>query len=349
MYIIGTSLVMGGSAETGQDSWLTLLLSLPPAVPVMLIFGRIMKLCPERNFFEIAESLYGKTVGKILIVLTTWYSMHLGAIDLRLFSEFVKINTLPETPLLPIMMAMMLVGLYLAKSGIETASKWSVFTLPIILVIVILTSLLSINKWDISNFQPVLEHDFKAIASSSFSLLISPFTESVLILGVACAIKKEDSPYKMFLYALLISAAVLLAVILRNILHMGPYLMKALYFPSFVSVGLIDIGEFFTRIEGSITMNFILVGIVRLTVCLLIAAKGAARLFGMQNYRHILMPVGLLSLALCTIMYRSIMEMFDFEYILRIYKIPFHFLIPVAVWITAEWKMRAKKLPEASS
>jgi spore germination protein KB len=123
-------------------------------------------------------------------------------------------------------------------------------------------------------------------------------------------------------------------------------MMKATYFPSYVSVSLIDIGDFFARVEGSITMNLILGGIAKLTVCLLAASKGCARLFGFRDYRHILMPVGLLSLALCAILYKSIMEMVDFEDILKIYKIPFHLLIPVAVWITAEFRTRGKNPAE---
>lgn len=343
LFIFGSSVIMGVSSEAAQDSWISLLLAPVLAMPAILVYARIMKLFPEKDFFEIAEILLGKFKGKIVIILMTWYAIHLCALVLRNFSEFIQIVTMPETPQLPIMIAMILVVVYMAKSGIETMGKWSVFMLPIVILVVILTILLSINKMDVTNIMPVFEHDFGTILSGSYKLHTFPYAETVLFLCIACSISKKNSPYKLYAYPILIGTVTLLCVILRNNFILGPAMVGAQYFPSYTAVRIIDVGEFFSRVEGSIAMNFILAGIVKITVCLMAASKGIARLFGLQNYREVVLPVSLLAVALCAIVYKNVMEMFDFLDIYQYYAIPFQIIIPMMIWIVGEVKLRRER------
>ena len=343
LFLFGSSLIMGVSSKAAQDSWISLLLAPVLAIPMILIYARIMKAFPEKDFFEIAEMLLGKIAGKIVIALMTWYAIHLCALVLRNFSEFIEIAVMPETPQLPITIAMILVVVYMAKSGIETLGKWSIFMLPVTVLVVILTVLLSINKMDFTNIMPIMEHDFGAIVSGSYQLFTFPYAETVLFLCIACAINKNDSPYKLYMYPILIGTVMLLFVILRNNFILGPALVGAEYFPSYTAVRVINIGDFFARVEGSIAMNFILAGIIKLTVCLMAASKGIARLFGIQNYREVLLPVSLLIVALGVIVYKNVMEMFDFLEVYQYYTIPFQIIIPLIIWIMAEIKMRRKR------
>lgn len=343
MLIFGSSVIMGVSSEAAQDSWISLLLAEVITAPIILIYARIIKLFPEKDLFEIIEILFGKIAGKIIIILMIWYSIHLCALVLRNFSEFVQIAIMPETPQLPIMIAMILVVVYMAKSGIETMGKWSIIMLSIIMLVVILTILLSINKMDFTNILPVMEHDFRTIATGAFQLFSFPYAETVLLLCLASAIKKKDSPYKIYMYSTLIGTAILLLAILRNLFLLGPEMVAASYFPSYVAVRIIDVADYLTRMEGFIAMNFILAGIVKITVCLMAASKGTASLFGIKNYRQILLPVSLLVVALSAIIYKNVMEMFDFLRIYKYYAIPFQIIIPLAIWITAEIKLSKKR------
>ncbi|PKM73423.1 MAG: spore gernimation protein [Firmicutes bacterium HGW-Firmicutes-16] len=344
MFIFGSSVIMGVSSGAAQDSWMSLLLAAVFTVPMLLIYARIIKLFPEKNLFEIIEMLFGKIAGNIIIILMVWYSLHLCALVLRNFSEYIQIVSMPETPQLPIMIAMILVVVYMAKSGIETMGKWSIAMLSAVFLVVIITILFSLNKMDFTNILPFMENDFKSIAAGAFRLYAFPFAETVLFLCLADAMKKKDSPRKLYLYALLFSTVVLLLVILRNLFMMGPGMVGASYFASYVAVKLIDVADFFARIEGFISMNFILAGIIKITVCLMAAAKGTARLFGINNYRKLLLPVSLLAVALSAIVYKNVMEMIDFLRFYTYYAVPFQVIIPLTVWIAAEIRMHKRKL-----
>ena len=343
MFIFGSSVVMGVNSETQQDSWLSLMLGAAGTIPIILVYARIVRLNPGMDIFEILESLLGRVAGKAAVALMSWYALHLAALVLRNFSEFIQIASMPETPQLPIMIVMMLVTAYMAKSGVETLGRWTLAMLPLVLAVVLLTMLLSLNKMDFSNIQPIMAHSFGDISFAAFSLFAFPFAETVLVLGVAGAIKKTDSPYRLYLGSVLLGALVLLLVLLRNIDILGPAMMGAEFFPSYAAARVIAMGDFLSRIEIAIAMNFILAGIVKITVCLMAAAKGAARLFGLDDYRRLVMPVGLLMVALCAIVYDNTMEMFAFLPIYQYYALPFQVGIPLIVWILAEVRNKKRK------
>jgi spore germination protein KB len=347
MFLFGSSVVLGVNSELCQDTWLGLLVSVIMFVPLFIIYSRIMKLYPQKDIFIIIDELFGKVIGKIFTILMSWYALHLGALVLRNFSEFIQVVSMNETPEVVLMIAMIIIVIYLAKSGIEVLGRWAIVAFVIIIISIIVTLMFTASKADFNNLLPIFNHSPKEILSSAYSILSFPFAETILFTTIVCTIPKKDSPYKIYLYGTLLALIIFIVIITRNIAISGAPSIKASYFPSYSSARLIGVGDFLTRIEGSITINFILAGITKITVCLFAAAKGIAHLFKVTNYRSLITPAGFLMVALCSILYSNITEMFAFLPTYSIYAIPFQIIIPVIIWITAEIKKKKKKLIEA--
>ncbi len=348
-FILGSSMILGGSTEAAQDSWISLLMAAVYFIPVALIYARIMRLYPEKDIFCILEILFGKIAGKALIVLFTWYALHLTSLVLSNFTQFIVTTAMPETPPLALSIIMILVTAYIAVSGIETLGKWALVTLPIIILIVVFTIIASIQQMDFSHIQPVMAHSFSDISSTSFTIFTFPFAESVLFLGVAGSIKIKSSPYKTYIYGVMLGALFLLLAMLRNIELLGPALIQQKYFPSFSAARVIYIGDYFARIEGTVSMNYILSGISKTALSLLVASKGIAHLFGIKQYRLIVVPVALLAVALRAILFTNAMQMSDFVKVYQYYAVPFQIIIPLLVWIAAEIKTRRNKKIKVSA
>jgi spore germination protein KB len=118
--------------------------------------------------------------------------------------------------------------------------------------------------------------------------------------------------------------------------------MENSYFPSFKAARLVGIKNFLERIEGLITYNFIIAGVAKLAVCLIVASKGTTKLFGLKNYKVLAVPLGLLIFALCPVSNASIIEVFEVLNPYQIYVILFQIIIPLIVWIGAEISVRKK-------
>lgn len=342
-FIFGSSIIVGVSLEVGQDAWIAQILSALMSIPVLMLYARLIRLNPEKNLYDIFISLFGNFAGKIFILIMVWYALHLGGLVLVNFTGFIKTVSLIETPLLPIMTIILIVVIYMVKSGIETMGKYSLIIMPIIIFVAVTTTLFSLNQMDFTNILPIMGHSVSKIASTSFKSLTFPYAETVLFLCVADSFNKNDSPYKIYIWAVIISTIIIVIILLRNIELMGCKLMEAEYFPSYIAVTLIKISDFIQRLEGSISMSFILMGTIKISVCLLAASKGLAKLFELKNYRQIVLPAGLATMSLSAIVYRNIMELYSFLDYYQFYAIPFQFAIPLTVWIFSELKARKDK------
>lgn len=343
-FICGSSVIVGGITEGEQDSWICLMLSQLFSIPVLWVYARIMWLFPEKNIYQITEYIFGKFFSKILVVLMVWYSIHLAALVLRNFSEFMQIVALSETPQLVLMLIIIIVAVYMAKSGVEALGKWAIIVVTVLFVTIILTVLLLYNQMDFTNFLPVMNHPTKDFFYCGYKFASFPFMETVVFLGMADSIRKQDKPFKISILGDLFGVALLLVVMLRNIATLGPELLKAEYFPSYVAARIISISDFLVRVEGTISLNFILTGLTKITVCLIAACKGIAFLFHLEDYRKMVFPVGLFVTALCAILYQNTMQMFNFNNVYGIYAAPFQIIIPVLVWIGGEIKNRRKRV-----
>ncbi|MEM1483266.1 endospore germination permease [Oscillospiraceae bacterium PP1C4] len=349
LFIFGSSLVVGVSSATGQDTWISTLIAIVITIPVILMYARILTLFPGKDIYDIVITLFGKVVGKIVTVLFIWYAVHLAALVLRNFSEFIQIVVMPETPQTVLMIAMLLVTIYLAQSGIETLGRWSIIIFSIIITVIAFTVIFSINEMNFQNLMPFMGHSIQTISMESINIFSFPFAETVLFLSLSSAIRKDVSPYKIFLLGIIIGGLFLVVIILRNILSLGPLMMGSVFFPSYIAASIINIGDFMSRIEGTISVNFMLTGVTKITVCLIAASKGFSKLFNMQEEKYIILPISLLILALCTIIYSNAIEMVNFLKVYYIYAFPFQVLLPVLIWIAAEIKTRKKKVAKGAA
>lgn len=68
------------------------------------------------------------------------------------------------------------------------------------------------------------------------------------------------------------------------------------------------------------------------------AAMGISRLLRVDDYKKLLIPTGLLVLAVSSLVFNNAFEMFDLVWVYQYAAIPFQLLIPAVIWIGAEIK-----------
>lgn len=343
MFIFGSSAVLGVSSNVAQDTWIPLALGALFSVPVLMVCARVARLNPGADLFEIFERTMGKAVGKLATLLMAWYALHLCALVMRNFSEFLMITALYETPQTAVLAVMLVTVGVLARSGAKALGKWSVIVFPIVMGMVAITVCLSFNIYHYENVLPMFEHSVAEIAEGSFQVFSFPFAETVLLLGVADCLDVRENPYHIYLWGVLISTVVLMLVTFRNLLVLGPVVMSSSYFPSYVAARIISIGDFLSRIEGSISVNFILAGITKITLCLIVASRGLARLTGVSDWRNMVFPAGFAAFALALILYDDTMQMYAFILYYPYYALPFQVVLPFLAWILSEVRARRKK------
>lgn len=343
LFIFGSTLVVGTGGEAERDMWISVAAAILLAIPVCLIYSRVLTLFPGKDLFEILELNFGKFFGKLISLLFIWFAFHLGALVLRNFGEFIIDVDLPETPMIVPIIIFGFLCIWGAKAGIETIAKCSEYFLLFVMSLIILFGFLIIPNMDMDNILPIMGNGLSKALAGLLSSFTFPFGETVVFMMVFSALQNKKSPYKVYITALLLGGTVVIYIAVRNIMVLGPDTIKAVYFPSYSAISRINIGNFLQRVELTVTIIFVLSGFIKVAVCLLAATKGVASVLGFDDYRILVMPIGLLMINLSYLIYKDIGEMFDWAVkVWPYYALPFQVVLPVMIWIFIELKQRAK-------
>lgn len=339
MFILGNSVMYTGS-KAKQDTWLAVLIALVLFAPMMMVYARIVSLYPGKNLYSIVIDVFGKFFGKAMIFLYVLYAISLGSLLMRNFSEFIHVVAMSETPKIVPLVFLFALSVWMIKSGVETLGRWVRVALPVVVVSLLVTLLLSIKSMDFSNLKPVGGTEFNILMGSAFTIFSFPFAETVLFTTLFGSVKVNSNPYKIYIYGIVICTLFFLAAGLRNAvigLSLGMF-----YFASYAAVSVISLGEFFTRIEVLIGLAFLLDLFVKLCVCMFAASMGISKIVNIKNYKELAIPVGLLMMTLAIILFANILEMYDWLDIYKYFALPFQVILPLIILAGAEIKTRLK-------
>lgn len=332
---------MGVGTAAGKDAWLAILVGILMSLPALFIYGRLLSLFSGKNLYEILEAVFGKVIGKGISLFYLWFAFHLGSLVLRNFGEFVTTVSLPQTPRAFPMLVLILICSWGVRDGIEVLGKWGKVSLLILLPLIFMTILFMIPLYEIDRLRPVLSKGLKPVLMAAFSDFTFPFAETVIFTLVLTSFENKKQTYGVFFLGLAIGGLTVLCTTLAELLVLGEHQYTALYFPSYSAVRRLNIGNFFQRVEIITGIAFFGAGYIKISMCLMGACKGFGSILNLEDYRFLVLPMGLLMLNMAWLVYDSQMEMFEWAFSTwSYYAFFFQAILPAFILIGAELKKR---------
>ena len=326
-FLIGSSTIVS-PVQDGRDAWLVFVISWGGGCALIFVYATIALLHPGKTLVEILKVCFGKTVGTILALLYIGYFIHLAALVCRNFGFFLTTTSYPRTPEIYIISLLVLVSIYTLKKGLQVLGRATEIFVPILLVFLLVLFVALINQFDFGVFFPLLEDGLRIILKDSFGLLTFPFGETVVFLMIFSALDNRKNVRQAALFAVGAGGFLLFMSMVRDLMVLGPELLKRVYFPPTISAKLIPI----ISLDPLIGTNLLIAGGVKITVCLYAATAGITQVFRLDNDKYLAIPVGILTVALAMWLYTSIFEMVAWAAeVYPYYAIPFQFLIPFTV------------------
>ncbi|HEY4431794.1 MAG TPA: endospore germination permease [Paenibacillus sp.] len=351
LFFVGTSIFIGLPGESGNSKWIALLFAMVLVVPFLFIYARLNVLFPGKDLFDMLIAVYGGVLGRMICCLYIWYAFHLGALALRVFGEFSRSIALPETPMFVPMLCLGLLCIWVVKAGIEVLGRSAKLLILFTIAVNITIFILSISKLEYHHMLPLADKGWHSVFSDAMGTCSVSFAEIVITMGAFSSISHKASGKKILFGSVLISGMIILSATLRNLLMLGPEVVSSLNFPSYVSAGRINVGDFLSRIEASTAVAFVITAFIKASLCLYVASSGVAKLFKLKSYRSIVLQMGLLMIYFADFVYKDMMEMQYFSsHIYKFYAFPFQVMIPLVLWICAEiMVIRSKHKQQAAS
>lgn len=343
LFISGSTLALPTATSAGSDLWLAILLALCLAMPLYLVYSRLLALYPGMDIFDILEEVFGRLFGKALILILVWFTTYLTVLVLRDQGEFLITVSLPETPMIIPMIIVTLLCIWIVKSGIETMGRWATLfvilnaPLPTILILMLTPQM------NIDNILPILYNGVKPFLQGTIEALVFPFGDAVVFLMVFFALKPKASINSIFIKGLIWGGFLIAVVSLAEILVLGQDIYSSTYYPNHTVASKVSMGDFLQRMEVITAVSTLTSFFLKISVCLLAVTNGISKIFGFKNYRFLVTPIALL---ICNWSY--------FIFDSTIYKarwisqntvyffLPFQVALPIIILIAAEIKKRQK-------
>jgi len=335
-YLQGCVLILSFMDSTAkQDAWIIIVLSALIAVPIVLAFAYLAKWFPDKNFFGICRLVYGRVAGKIITGLYILFFLIVLSFNIRDLADFYTNFIMPETPGILFMIIFMLVAAYALKKGMASVAKVSLYACVYTFIAIALIFLLLIRNMDFSNFLPMFELPADVFIRATSHFVMVPFCELVFFLMMMPVVKSKEKLGRYTIWAVMIGTVSFIATTIRNTAVLGPS-SSTVDFSSYQSVRLINIGEFFTRVELLTALGLTITLFIKVCVLFYASVKGISQFTGMESYTPLLLPVGAIAVILARITYDSTISHFEFalQYNVPLFA-PFYAFLPLLTLLVA--------------
>ena len=347
LQLFSSSLVIGSGSEARQDSWLALVFALAASLPLLWLYAAVLRLFPGKGFFDIALETFGRVGGKIFIALYFFYAVFMGAMVIRIADDFIQLVNLPQSPQVALLLfSAPLVALQIRFGGLKDLSSCAKFLLPIVLIFVGSMFALGLRFMDVGNIQPVFGSGAKNLSQGTFRMMSVPLGDAVLSLAFFGEVSPTEKPFRILAGGILLGGNMLVLGLLRNQLILGAPVCDNYIYASYDAVGVINVGEFITRISVLIGVNLILASMARIGTCVYTATLGISQILGLKESRRLAAPCTLLMAAASFTLYDNLLAGTEAIQCLPLFGVPFQFLLPLLLLVCG--KIRKSRRRRAS-
>ncbi len=336
LFLIGSTSIFVPGLEAKNDGWLAVILAVFAVMPMLFIFARLHYRFPNKDLFDIIEICFGEFIGKIIIIIFTWYTFYWTADVLNNNALYIRTVNLLATPKFISIISLGVLCSWVIREGIEVLGKWSSIFLLIPIVSLVTVCIFSIPNMDINNVKPMLYEGTDPLFKATFSLFSQPFGQMIAFTMAFNSFKHKKSSYKVYFTSLLVAGLYMTLLTLTNTLVLGGNIAANEYYPTYDLATRIGIGVLLQNLEILISLS-LLGGFIKISfVCV---CKGVTKIFECNDYRFSITPVTLLILNLAYFQYNNVMAYMEFNSkIWSYYFFPFQVILPIIIFIFAEIK-----------
>lgn len=330
------------TSHAKQDAWISLLVvSTIYGLLVAFITTKLALIHSGLTVIEYTPKILGTFLGKIIGALYIFWLIHVNAVIVREFSDFLLSVFMPETPLTVFMIVLLLLAAWAVSNGLEVVSRAAEWVFPLFLLSIMIIIIFVLPDADFSNLLPVLENGIKPVIKGG----ITPSAWRGEIIIMLMLFPYVNYPKKTGVYmitAVIITGLLLSAVTAVTIAVLGG-LTEYLTFPIFSLARYAHLVMFLERLEAMILVMWVAGVTVKVSCFYYATVLGTAQLFSLHDYRPIVLPIGIITAALGHALFESSSQItYWISEIWPYYAFIFEFVIPLGLLLIAFFQKRGE-------
>lgn len=325
-----------------QDGWISLLLSTLVGLLIACLAVNLSLRFPGKTLFQFPEVILGKWPGKIIALLYIWWYIHMNAEIIREYGSFLVAAFMPETPISVFMLLIMAIAAYAVRNGLEVFTRVNQIILPVILATVIIMNILVTPEMNLNRLLPVFIEN-GAVPIIKGAVMPAAWMGEIVTMAVLIPyLNKAKEAYKIAAAATLITGSFLILAFVGGIATFGPEVNAGWLFPALNEARMVHLANFLERLEVTVMVVWVAGALVKICVFYWAAVLGSAQWLELKDYRPMVLPVGVILIALSIMVHDSILGLFTFlgtfwgPYALTIFQVGIPLLLLVVAAIRGQ-------------
>lgn len=267
---------------TRQDSWAMAITGCLFSLPIVAIYGALLKKFPGKNLFEIDDIIFGGFVGKVVSGLYLFFFLSLAALNMRDVGNFVADFLMPGTPLAAVFIIFLIACAYGIRKGIHNLMHLSTLFCIITVAAVVINTILVLKDAQPGFLKPFFRLELAKYIQGTISVGALPLGEILAFTMLTPMLEKNANATKPFFLGLIYSAISMAVLIIRDIITLGP-LVAIVSLPSFESVRYISLAGVLTRLESIYAVILTLLFLFKISVLLYASALGLTQMLNKHS------------------------------------------------------------------
>jgi spore germination protein len=157
LYIVGYSIISipkDLAENVGTEGWITITILTCYIVLNGCIFTYLGNLHKNMTLFEYSKLIVGKYIAPVIAIFYIFYFAYLSITLVRLASEYIKLELLPNTPIWAICLVLTLAAFYAVTKKLRVIGRLSEVFAPINIIIFFIAFCLVFSKGKLVNIRP---------------------------------------------------------------------------------------------------------------------------------------------------------------------------------------------------
>ncbi|MGG1551356.1 endospore germination permease [Paenibacillus ferrarius] len=302
-----------------RDAWFSILIAYLALIGWSLILYLILKSMGMLSFYIWLKTRVGMIGLSIVSVCFALYLVAAGIMIVFDTTKNVSIYFLPKTPDIVVILSYIFLSYIAANSGLKTLVYMSTMLLPVVWMLGIGVSLMTMSSKDYGMLHPLLKEGLGPELSGG----VVVFGGSIDLMVLLLIQHKLSKPlnYGVIFVLLTLLIGLIMGPTLGSIAAFGPYQAENLRFPAFEQWRLVMIGKQISHVDFLAAFQLMAGSIVRTALIIHLLSELAAVQF--RKYRQAVM---LLSAAILSL--PSLFKISD----IRMQEIIHHYFYTYSLW-----------------
>lgn len=352
LYQVGTTIIFAFGAAAGRAAWIVVLISTVLGLLINLLYLILMRMHPGLTLVEWYTAEFGKYLGTVI----AWvYPLQLLYVAGRIIGDLtilIPTTLLPLTPSSAYISLFLIVVIYILFNGIENIGRLGELILPVVFIFYFIELILIFNS-DIVNIEFIKPYQGKGwdnIWKAVWPLGITQtFGQTIEFAMIWPLVEKQDKVIKISLIATAISGIFLASLNLLAVLVLGEAVFSQSIIPMYALIGMINVGDFITNLEGINVISFIFTAFIKICLHLYCAVRGIQLLTYSKSSRRLILPAVIIAMYLGMNMSSNTAEHLEvgMQVIPNNLWVPIFIILPVILLIVSLIRSKLRSIKQA--